>query len=586
MKNAMKKIMGLLLVAVLLVSVVPFQALAAEISGGNDYKGFQSVVIKVNDEVKVNSSWSEDGHNPESKTVRDILNNFFPDWNNGDYGFKDATYAGQAADLDTILRTNFEDTSVEINLYTTPVFNVSVTYLVEGTTNSRGTATFTRKSGESLSFDQVVNEAPEKNAYKVTRVTSTDGSLNFTSGSVKVTNNMWLNAYLEGIGGSNNGGSSGTEASKLNVQYIVNGVTTSAAYDVQHKTVSELVDMGGYTASNFNISAKVGSTNKGMNDVIERGETVVITMNTKSTDTKLLNVQYIVNGSTRTAAYDVDGKTVSELVSDSKLGGYTASNYDITAKVGSTNKGMNDVIYRGETVVITMTSKNTTTPTQVLTAHYYIDGDYDKTKEYNVDGKTVSELVSLGGYTASNYSKITATVDGTDKTTSDVISRGQSVKVYLTSKSANKFPYKVYLHVYLNNNIGEPDRNINITNTLATDGVVSMSEVKNLLPTYYSAKNNNGITYDGLYLAKGNWVKDYVTDSNKVEKLSDVDVRTGEEYVHINVMITNAKAKSTSTADSSNPKTGDAIFMTITVMGLSAAALTGMYFYDKKRKAL
>lgn len=510
MKNAMKKIMGLLLVAVLLVSVVPFQALAAEISGSNDYKGFQSVVIKVNDKVKVDSSWSEDGHNPESKTVRDILNNFFPDWNNGDYGFKGATYAGQAADLDTILRTNFEDTSVEINLYTTPVFNVSVTYLVEGTTNSRGTATFTRKSGESLSFDQVVNEAPEKNAYKVTRVTSTDGSLNFTSGSVKVTNNMWLNAYLEGIGGSNNGGSSGTEASKLNVQYIVNGVTTSAAYDVQHKTVSELVDMGGYTASNFNISAKVGST----------------------------------------------------------------------------NKGMNDVIYRGETVVITMTSKNTTTPTQVLTAHYYIDGDYDKTKEYNVDGKTVSELVSLGGYTASNYSKITATVDGTDKTTSDVISRGQSVKVYLTSKSANKFPYKVYLHVYLNNNIGEPDRNINITNTLATDGVVSMSEVKNLLPTYYSAKNNNGITYDGLYLAKGNWVKDYVTDSNKVEKLSDVDVRTGEEYVHINVMITNAKAKSTSTADSSNPKTGDAIFMTITVMGLSAAALTGMYFYDKKRKAL
>ena len=152
--------------------------------------------------------------------------------------------------------------------------------------------------------------------------------------------------------------------------------------------------------------------------------------------------------------------------------------------------------------------------------------------------------------------------------------------------SSNKFPYKVYLHVYLNNNIGEPDRNINITNTLATDGVVSLSEVKNLIPSYYTAKNSDGIGYDGLYLAKGNWVKDYITDSNKMDKLKDVDVRTGEEYVHINVMITNAKAKSSSTADSSNPKTGDAIFMTITVMGLSAAALTGMYFYDKKRKVL
>lgn len=155
-----------------------------------------------------------------------------------------------------------------------------------------------------------------------------------------------------------------------------------------------------------------------------------------------------------------------------------------------------------------------------------------------------------------------------------------------SDSTTNKFPYKVYLHVYLNNNIGEPDRNINITNTLAVDGVVSMSEVKNLIPDYYKAKNSNGIGYDGLYLAKGNWVKDYVTDSNKVEKLTDVDVRTGEEYVHINVMITNATAKTTSTADTSNPKTGDAIFMTITVMGLSAAGLTGLYFYDKKRKVL
>lgn len=155
-----------------------------------------------------------------------------------------------------------------------------------------------------------------------------------------------------------------------------------------------------------------------------------------------------------------------------------------------------------------------------------------------------------------------------------------------SGSTTNKFPYKVYLHVYTNNNIGEPDRNINITNTLAVDGVVSMSEVKNLIPDYYKAKNSNGISYDGLYLAKGNWVKDYVTDANKYEKLNDVDVRTGEEYVHINVMITNVTSKSTSTADTSNPKTGDAIFMTITVMGLSAAALTGLYFYDRKRKVL
>ncbi len=589
MKHAMKKIMGLLLVVVLLVSVVPFQALAAEISGGNDYKGFDQIVITVNDEVKVNTPWVEaGGKGPESKTVRDILNNFFPEWSNGDYGFKSAMYAGQAAELDTTLRTNFDDTSVAIALYTTPVYTVTVKYFVDGTNEQRGDAvTFQRKDGAALTFNDVAGAAPEKDAYKVVRVTSSNAQVSINSGeSYAVKSDMEFFAYLKGTGsssgGSNNGGST---TSMLTAQYYVDGVLRTESYNVDGKTVSELLAMADYKADNYNISAQVGNASKGMNDVIYRGETVAITMTTKNT--KFLTAQYYVDGKLRTENYDVDGKTVSELVSDSKLGNYNADNYNITAKVGSTTKGMKDVIYRGETVAITMNTKGSSSTTKVLTAHYYVDGDYEKTKEFDVDGKRISELLSMADYKASNYSKITSTVNGTDKGTDDVVVyRDQTVKIYMTAKSSNKFPYKVYLHVYLNNNIGEPDRNINITNTLATDGVVSMSEVKNLIPDYYKAKNSNGIGYDGLYLAKGNWVKDYVTDSSKYEKLNDVDVRSGDEYVHINVMITNAKAKNSSTADTSNPKTGDAIFMTITVMGLSAAALTGLYFYDKKRKAL
>lgn len=209
---------------------------------------------------------------------------------------------------------------------------------------------------------------------------------------------------------------------------------------------------------------------------------------------------------------------------------------------------------------------------------YTFDHAWSKERQKNL---SLTDIVNVGD-TLSFLLKTGASSNNNNSSSNS----GSSNSGSSNSGTSNKFPYKVYLHVYLNNNIGEPDRNINITNTLATDGVVSMSEVKNLIPDYYKAKNSNGIGYDGLYVAQGNWVKDYVTDANKYTKLTDVDVRKGEEYVHINVMITNATAKTSSTADTSNPKTGDAIFMTITVMGLSAAALTGLYFYDRKRKVL
>ena len=182
MKNAMKRIMGLLLVAVLLVSVVPFQALADEISGGNDYKGFQQIVITVNDEVEVNSSWTEPGGNgPRTKTVRDILNEYVPEWSNGDYGFQSAMYNGQDAGLDTTLHSNFPDTSVAIKLYATPRFTVNVTYCVDGTSTSRGSHDFKDiRQGSSLSFSDIAAQNPEPTAYKVDRVVYNNGANTFS----------------------------------------------------------------------------------------------------------------------------------------------------------------------------------------------------------------------------------------------------------------------------------------------------------------------------------------------------------------------------------------------------------------------
>ena len=50
-------------------------------------------------------------------------------------------------------------------------------------------------------------------------------------------------------------------------------------------------------------------------------------------------------------------------------------------------------------------------------------------------------------------------------------------------------------------------------------------------------------------------------------------------------MITNATTKSSAKADSSNPKTGDTIFVPVMVMSLTASALAAAYVFGKKRIA-
>ena len=132
--------------------------------------------------------------------------------------------------------------------------------------------------------------------------------------------------------------------------------------------------------------------------------------------------------------------------------------------------------------------------------------------------------------------------------------------------------------------VGSPDKRVEITKGIALDGLVTLSEVKTVVKNYYTAKDSDGITYDGLYLAKGNWVADYVADTAKYDEINAKDM-TQYETVYINVMIGNAKAKTSATADSSNPKTGDTIFVPFMVMGLTATALAAAYVFGKKRIA-
>ena len=75
-----------------------------------------------------------------------------------------------------------------------------------------------------------------------------------------------------------------------------------------------------------------------------------------------------------------------------------------------------------------------------------------------------------------------------------------------------------------------------------------------------------------------------MADTQKYDSIKAGEMRqTGTVY--INVMIGNAKAKTSATADASNPKTGDTIFVPFMVMGVTATALAAAYVFGKKRIA-
>lgn len=200
-----------------------------------------------------------------------------------------------------------------------------------------------------------------------------------------------------------------------------------------------------------------------------------------------------------------------------------------------------------------------------------------------------------------SYEFVTAKSDekGGTLSLSTNINAGDTLTVTLKAKSTstdngnnntttnNKFPYKVYLHIFKDNKVDDPAKTINITEGIALDGKVTLDEVKTVVKNYYTAKTSDGIKYDGMYLAEGNWVGNFVNDTKKYDTISDTNEMRKTREVHINVMITNANAKSTTNekADKTNPKTGDMIFIPVIFMVVSGAAIAGVYFYNKKRSA-
>ena len=149
----------------------------------------------------------------------------------------------------------------------------------------------------------------------------------------------------------------------------------------------------------------------------------------------------------------------------------------------------------------------------------------------------------------------------------------------------------IYLYIYTNNDIITPAKRVLLNNyTIVNDHKLSKDEILTVVDDYYKATNsNNGIIWKGAYLETTNITAlDFVDgrdDTNDGKTyIDDLDVERSSKNTIIKVRVKGVTAVSSATADSSNPKTGDEIYMAITVLGLSAASLAAVaYVYTKKR---
>lgn len=542
MKTAMKKIMTLLLVAMLLVTAIPFTAFAAT-------GGFTGVYLQVwkngKYETVRSDAWIEGNGGPETKTPRDLLNHLFGSWES-EYEFveADTVTKGTVGIDDTI----YSAVSPEVYLHmkSKGVYYADVQFRqYKNENNVLANKTITKVdngSDPTISYDEIANMMPKPQegmeSYSIASISTPNGTLN--PGEFYTGTYGQRQQFIAYVNVTNNGEGGGqTPASKNVTLTVMNGSTTV----MNTKTI----ELDGDSAQlkkilyyhwdktwtdKYNYSSD--SLGRGLEGTIKGGESVTVYVTSKSSkpdpEPTVKEITYIITiGTTADNAKEsFRGSFKPANNGASKVGDILTNKWNSTWKNsykfenaavrgGDQNMGENDYVKAGETVTIRVSAKN-----------------------------------SSGGSTGG---------DG----------------------GHNKFPYNVYLHVYMNNNLDSAHKTFDITDGIAADGVVDKNDIwNNLLKNYYSAKDSKGVKIE-LYKAEDNWVKNFAVD-NQTDRIDDILDQRDDHYVHINVVLNNAKYKTSgSNADPNNPKTGDSIGTVISVMGLSATALATMFFFNKKR---
>lgn len=553
MKTAMKKLLSLVLVAVLLVSAIPFQASAAEamtvpvdVYINGEYLNEKSLMV--NGTVALNEATAKTLINTWEN---DEIVRTFDCWKRGDGSTLDAgaTLENNGWLFDELnagyrLQLHLKEVKKDNTSKTIPVYIYVDDVQTDSSslTLSAGATELTKALGEKKLGSGVtfVKWALSPDANDVT------GSTYDNQSGIEA---LYLYGKTNG-GNTGNGGNSGDNSNSGNGSNGSNSVVKVPVY--------------------VYINDKKVDTKK----------TLEVTENVKLTEKLAMSMLKTTDGRTFVKWENNSGKNVT----DATLGYEWVKNQD------------------GYYLNMYLTEKTTTTPTTPSNGTNYTVTFYDVNNTEITSVKVASgskvhvsnfedaaKYTNIGsGYTFAGW-KVgkNGTTTYTNSQAAGLTISGNTSFYAVATKSSdttnNKFPYKVYLHIYKDNKVDDPAKTVDITNGIALDGKVTLAEVKTVVKNYYTAKNSDGIGYDGMYLARGNWVGNFVNDTQKYTTIEDTNEMRKEAEVHINVMITNANAKSSSTADSSNPKTGDTITMTMTVMTISASALALVYFFNKKR---
>ena len=166
-----------------------------------------------------------------------------------------------------------------------------------------------------------------------------------------------------------------------------------------------------------------------------------------------------------------------------------------------------------------------------------------------------------------------------DVSTDDRIYNNSTIYAKWERRKTNN---EIMLKVYLNGNTKSVAKVVDMYE-YSRDGKISISEVKEAVSAYYTGKDSHGLEFSRLFEAEG-W-SEYVANRKHARGDDRIYVNQDEDTT-VYVMVYNAKVRTSSssgTADTSNPKTGDMIFTTVTVMGASAACLATLLYLNKKR---
>lgn len=544
MKNAMKKLMAFALVAVMLIGALPFAASAAEMP-----------LIIFKDNEKIYDGSMAPG---ESLTVDQLAANLGIEKYEVEYitisvSGQNATNVGWGH---TVTHTEGTSVTIKYGLLANPDVPEDITFYVDGTPH---TVTEGKQIGSSILPTGLTRKGYEFLGYK------------FKSNGGSVSANSTVDTWMKGI--------------EIVSDWQLVGCTEC-----------------GWAFASGHADDCSQNPNKPADTPEEPEDNEV----QEPTDTKAyLNV--FVNGVKKVQTYGSvnENVPVANCISAAEVNAANVTSVVLNnvnlPKDGSFNLGaagsttdiyLNVATSTGSTGNTGSTGGSSSNDTTEYAYAYIYVGDnsgysrvYKNARAFSIAG-VVDEFDD--DMTSKHYSFDYYTIDGeTGKNydDSDVIQPGEVARVYVKVTESKLNNNKVYLQIYLNNNFDTPAKTLNVTSMASEDGLNLYGNVEDLILDNFTAKNSKGIKMDGMYESVGSWVADFLEDDKVSKRTADQIIEAKEEsFVVYNIMVTNAKTGSSSTADDTNPKTGDQIMVPVAIMAVSASVLAAVAFYLNKKR--